>query len=157
MGAEMRNLTRDFTIPAALPLLPAKMDSPEARAMLLAIAGQETDFRHRVQVVGPAIGLWQFERPTVALVLNHAVIGAMAKAACEALLYAPEAALVHAAMADNDVLACVFARLLLWPDPHQLPGKSEQYEGWRYYLRCWRPGKPHVATWGDNWRLAWRS
>ena len=46
----------------ALSMLPATMDTPKARVMLLAIALQESGLAHRVQVGGPAHGLWQFER-----------------------------------------------------------------------------------------------
>lgn len=57
-------------IDSGLALLPDNMDSLPAVVLLLAISGQEADFRHRWQVVdgrrpevrGPARGLWQFER-----------------------------------------------------------------------------------------------
>lgn len=151
----MFELTRDYTIPAALSLLPAKMASPQAWGLLLAIAGQETDFRHREQVGGPARGLPQFERPTVGLVLAHPVIGPIAIDVARRLLYRPESWQIYEAMADNDVLACAFARLLLWPDPHPLPEEHEQDAAWAYYARVWKPGRPHPETWAVNWQRAW--
>ena len=55
-----------------MQLLPAKMDSPQARAMLKAIALQESRFEHRKQIGGPARGFWQFEQGGgVRGVLNH--------------------------------------------------------------------------------------
>jgi hypothetical protein len=55
---------------AALAGLPASMDSPQARVLLIAIALQESRLTHRDQIVkgkkpgvkGPALGLWQFEK-----------------------------------------------------------------------------------------------
>src|SRR5699024_10369063 len=46
----------------ALSLLPAVMDTHQARVMLLAIALQESDLAYREQIGGPAHGLWMFER-----------------------------------------------------------------------------------------------
>src|SRR6476646_617594 len=55
----------------ALALLPKKLDTPEARVLLLAIGLQESRLVDRYQVLdggakGPARGLWQFERGTKA-------------------------------------------------------------------------------------------
>lgn len=44
-----------------LELLPAKMDTPKARVMMLAIGMQESRFEHRKQIGGPARGFFQFE------------------------------------------------------------------------------------------------
>ena len=55
-------------------------------------------------------------------------------------------------IADNDVLAAVAARLLLWTDPQPAP-KSAQ-EGWDCYARVWRPGKPHRETWDGYYAAA---
>jgi hypothetical protein len=129
-----------------------------AEVMLLAIAGQESGFRARAQNVagggkGPARGLWQFERGGgVAGVLAHPSSAKTAAAICSALLVPADAASVHAALEQNDALACAFARLLLWTDARALP--DCQYAGWAYYLRNWRPGKPHPETWPANWQAA---
>ena len=40
----------------------ARVDSPEAELLLLAIALQESGCTHRAQIKGPARGYWQFER-----------------------------------------------------------------------------------------------
>ncbi len=129
----------------------------EAERMLLAIAMQETALRHRRQVpVAHAMGFWQFERGGgVAGVLRHRSTAERARAICEALLVKPEAAAVHPALEQNDALACAFARLLLWTDPMQLPRAESQ--GWACYLRLWRPGRPHPATWPEAWAAAERA
>ncbi|MFH5926146.1 hypothetical protein [Roseomonas xinghualingensis] len=127
-----------------------------ARVLLLAIAGQESGFRHRRQVpVAHAMGLWQFERGGgVAGVLRHAASRPHALTACQALLVPATPEAVHPALEFNDDLACAFARLLLFTDPKALPPMDEPYAGWEYYLRCWRPGKPHPGTWAGHWRNA---
>ena len=45
-----------------MALLPDRMDTPEARVMMLAIGLQESRFVHRRQIKGPARGFWQFEQ-----------------------------------------------------------------------------------------------
>ena len=144
-----------YIIPAALDLLPPNMDSPAARAMLLAVGSQESRFRHREQVGGPARGFWQFERPGVRGVLEHPATRHHAAAICEALLYAPDADECYRAIRDNDVLACAFARLLLWRHPSPLPGRGDDGEGWGQYLAGWRPGRPHPQTWARFFAEAW--
>lgn len=129
-----------------------------ARVMLLAIAGQECGYRHRCQVItggarGPARGLWQFELGGgVHGVLRHAATKDAAAQACADLLVPPTKQAVHTAIEHNDMLACVFARLLLWSDPAPMPESAAT--GWSCYLRTWRPGKPHQATWQKHWNAA---
>lgn len=152
----MLEFTNQFTTPAALSLLPNRMSSDPARAMLIAIGLQESRFEHRVQIRGPARGFWQFEQAGgVAGVLSHRTTRTHAKAACEALRYDPEMAGVYRALADNDVLAAVFARLLLWSHPDALPLREEPNRAWQYYLDTWRPGRPHRATWNEFYERAW--
>lgn len=126
-----------------------------ARVMLLAIAGQESGLRYRAQVGGPARGLWQFERGGgVRGVLNHPATAKVAARACAELLVPATEMSVHPALEHNDDLACVFARLLLLSDAAALPGVDQPDAGWAYYLRNWRPGKPHPQTWAEKWRDA---
>ena len=47
-------------LPAAFALLPTRMDSPEARALVTAICLQESALKHRRQIGGPARGLAPF-------------------------------------------------------------------------------------------------
>lgn len=133
----------------ALELLPSRMDSDQSRVLLLAICGQEADFRHRWQVtdrarpeaMGPARGLWQFERGGgVRGVLNHPASKALAFDVCQERGVAPTMAAVYGALHADDVLAACFARLLLWTDPAPLPALGDVDTAFALYLRTWRPG-----------------
>lgn len=146
----------EHTIPSALSLLPGKMDSREARAMLLAIGLQESLFQHRKQVGGPAKGFWQFEQGGgVKGILTHDITAPIVKPIVEMFLYEPTPASCYAAIENHDVLAAVFARLLLWVDPRVLPSPIQADKGWAIYLANWRPGKPHASKWPRNFELAW--
>lgn len=135
-------------IEPALALLPAKMDTPAARVMLLAIGLQESRFQHRRQIGGPARGFWQFEQGGgVRGVLTHAASAVLARQVCEVRGVAPTSAAVYGQLESDDVLAAAFARLLLWTDPAQLPALTDSKSGWDLYARTWRPGKPHPQTW----------
>jgi hypothetical protein len=134
--------------------------SDDARRMMVAIALQESGqgLNARYQnspstSPGPARGWWQFEQGGgVAGVLQHNASSLMAYEACKRLTVVPQAAAVWRAIEGHDMLATVFARLLLWTDPRALP--TEQGAGWDYYVRNWRPGKPHPEMWPGNWKTA---
>lgn len=129
-------------------VLPAKFDSTAATVLLLAIGQQESRFVHRVQVGGPAHGFWQFERGGgVRGVLEHKETRLYALAASNIRSVVPTAEAVYRRIVDDDLLACAFARLLLWSDPKPLPAPGDVQGGWDLYLRTWRPGKPHRKTW----------
>ncbi len=139
---------RERAIAPALALLPAKMTSPQAELMLLAIGLQESRLTHRRQIGGPARGLWQFERGGgVAGVLRHAASREHALSVCDAIRVAPVPEQVYQRLEHDDVLAAAFARLLLYTDPARLPALGEVGASWDLYLRTWRPGKPHRHTW----------
>lgn len=125
-----------------LALLPSTMDSVPARVMLLAIQLQEDPQQRRRQwPTGPARGLWQFERGGgVRGVLNHAATQRLARSVCaeRGVAATPEA--VWSALEHDDLLACAFARLLLWSDPAPLPAPVYPGAAWNLYLRTWRPG-----------------
>jgi len=136
----------DTAIEPALDLLPSRMDSAEARVMLLAIGLQESRFLYRKQIKGPARGFWQFERGGgVVGVLNHAATAHHANLICQARGVEPMSTDVYMALEKDDVLAAAFARLLLWTDPYPIP--DEKDAAWALYERTWRPGKPHRQTW----------
>lgn len=143
-------------LPAAYALLPAHMASREASAMLLAIGLQESRFEHRVQIGGPAHGYWQFERGGgVKGCLTHAGTKPLLLKALGTLGVAPDTETVYQAIINNDVLAAIMARLLLWTLPDKLPDAEEPERGWFQYLRAWRPGKPHIRTWDAFYAQAW--
>lgn len=144
-------------IPVTLKLLPREMDSPAARAMLFAIGLQESRFTARRQYGGPAKGFWQFEVSGTRGVMLHPASAPAARALLDMLQYERVAnpSEVHAVLEHNDILACGFARLLLWTLPEALPGPEDVAEGWRQYLSAWRPGKPHLQTWAQFYEHAW--
>lgn len=132
---------RERAIAPALALLPAKMTSPQAELMLLAIGLQESRLTHRRQIGGPARGLWQFERGGgVAGVLRHAASREHALSVCDARSVAPVPEQVYQRLEHDDVLAAGLARLLLFTDPAKLPGLGDEEGAWQLYLRTWRPG-----------------
>ncbi|MBQ2647932.1 MAG: hypothetical protein IJF82_11250 [Achromobacter sp.] len=147
-------------IEPALALLPARMDTPAARVMLLAIGLQESRFVHRRQIGGPARGFWQFEKGSRAsrggvwgVCLHPASKGHLA-VLCKARSVAFDPDAIYAALEYDDVLAAGVARLLLWTDPKSLPAVGDADAGWALYLRTWRPGKPKPDTWPDLYRQA---
>ena len=129
-------------IKPAFALLPARMRSREAVVMMLAIGLQESLFKYRRQMGnGPARGFWQFEKMGgVAGVLQHHSSSALALSTCAERGVAPTPSDVHAKLEHDDVLAAVFARLLLWTDPKSLPALNDVDGAWKLYLRTWRPG-----------------
>jgi hypothetical protein len=131
-----------------------RFDSPEARVMLAAIGFQESRFTARIQAPnGPAHGFWQFERGGgVAGVLAHPASTRFATAACLFRGIPAEREDVYAAIVNDDVLACTFARLLLYTDPFKLPAIGDVEGAWEYYRRNWRPGKPHHETWSEMYQ-----
>lgn len=142
-----------LAIEPAMALLPGKMDTPEARVMLLAIGLQESRFQHRRQIGGPARGFWQFEQGSKASrggvwgVYLHPASTSLLQRLCSALKvdFTPQA--IYAAVETNDVLAAGVARLMLFTDPQRLPTTTDTAVAWQTYLRIWRPGKPHPETW----------
>ena len=146
----------DTALLPALRMLPPRMDSPEARAMIIAIGLQESRLQWRKQIAGPAHGYLQFERSGgVAGVLTHPSSQRYAKECCVRLDIEPEPVSVYMAIVYNDVLACVFGRLLLWTSPMKLPKRDEPLAAYMLYLSCWRPGKPHPESWDGHYAKAW--
>lgn len=150
-------------IDPALALLPPKLDSAEARVMLLTIGLQESRFLHRRQLVGsppqptgPAKSFWQGEKGggMVAGVRTHAATKALAAGLYAARGVQSTNQAIWDAIENDDVLAAGLARLLLYSDPGALPRVTDTDGAWQLYLRTWRPGKPHVQTWAGFHRQA---
>ena len=147
------NLTeiREQAITPALALLPARMSSPEAEVMLLAIGLQESRFQHRRQLVGspprptgPAKSFWQAElgggMVTGLLRYHDDRVRDLAVGLCAVRGVDPSPRAVWEAIEHDDVLAAGLARLLLYTDPARLPGLGDEEGAWQLYLRTWRPG-----------------
>lgn len=151
----METTLRDIILPA-LAILPPPMTSIRAQVMLLAIGQQESGLTHRRQLGGgPARGLWQFERAGIQGVLHHPATMEHAASVCWRCANAGTTAAVYHQIESDDILACAFARLLLWTLPGALPVRGQAEEGWRQYIAAWRPGKPHRHTWDEFYEEAW--
>lgn len=145
-----------IAINPAMALLPSRMDSVQARAMLLAIGLQESEFQYRRQLNGPARGYFQFERlGGVQGVMKHHATSAIAAEVTRRLDYPFQVDVLYDAIENNDVLATCFARLLLWTIPAPLPEELEDDIGWEQYLSGWRPGRPHPNRWPSRYAAAW--
>ena len=142
---------RERAIAPALALLPARMSSPEAEVMLLAIGLQESRFQHRRQLVGspprptgPAKSFWQAEQGggmvTGLLRYHDDRVRDLAVGLCAVRGVDPSPRAVWDAIEHDDVLAAGLARLLLYTDPARLPGLGDEEGAWQLYLRTWRPG-----------------
>ena len=154
----MIELVHRFTLPAAYAVLPEAMATDEASAFLLAAGLQESEFKKRRQVRGPAHSFWQFERTGVSGVVRHPATKAHVVDVLRTLAYGTptdRTQKCYAAIGDNDVLACALARLLLWTLPQPLPNRDDPDGAWAQYLEAWRPGKPKRQTWASNYAQAW--
>lgn len=144
------------------------IDSPSARAMLLAVGLQESRLVETIQrgaggkpLTGLARSWWQFEGGR-----NQALGGILADPrtawARDELCHMGYPCLepgrddLHWCMAYDQRIGVILARALIWLDPYALPAPVPQAEttAWTLYIRCWRPGKPHHASWAANWRAA---
>ena len=136
---------RNGPVAEALLLLPAKMTSPQAELMLLAIGLQESELKHRRQHAnGPARSLWQGEQGggMVAGLLgfHNQDVQDLARGLCAVRGVPAQPRAVWEAIEHDDVLAAGLARLLLYTDPARLPGLGDEEGAWQLYLRTWRPG-----------------
>lgn len=142
----------------ALYLLPHQMHTPEARVMLYAIGLQESRFEHRRQLIkkggqllplGPAKSFWQGELTggMCSGIKRHEASRYWTYHLCQARGVKFTARDIWNAIEHDDVLAAGCARLLLFTDPKKLPALGDEAGAWNLYMRTWRPGKPHRATW----------
>ena len=139
----------------ACQLLPARMQSPDARLLLLAIAWQESGLTQRRQLAGgPARGYFQCELIACAHVLTHRASRPHVERICEALDIPPAASALYAAVEFHDVLAVVVARLNLWTHPAPLPPVGDIGGAYRYYEDVWNPGRPRPERWPDAYAVA---
>ncbi|PNG53165.1 MULTISPECIES: hypothetical protein [unclassified Variovorax] len=142
-----------------LAMLPLAMDSLKARVQLLAMTLQEDPRQLRRQMGnGPARGLWQFESGGgVKGVMNHHATTGHAHRLCAERGVPWDAWAIWAKLETDDLLACGFARLLLYSDPKPLPAVNDADGGWDLYMRTWRPGRPHPEKWPGNHATARRA
>jgi hypothetical protein len=148
--ALLSEVLQEAIVPALIKL-PRKFNSKEAQLLMLAIGNQESRYRVRLQVNGPAHGFWQFELPGVAGVFHQSQMALTVGALCLAREVAFSAAAVYAELLVDDILAAGFARLLLWSDPHPLPALEDEEGAWECYIRNWRPGQPNRGRWVNSY------
>jgi len=140
---------------AATPLIgiPA---SQEARVLLMAIAGQESDWQARLQQGAPQYGrgFWQFESNGCSALATNATSEPKMTALLQGLAIPIVLPTIHEAIAWNDAMAVGMARLLLYCDPAPLPIVGDHEASWEMYVRCWHPGKPRPDDWPTNYDAA---
>jgi hypothetical protein len=148
----------------ALAMLPPKMDTPAARAEVIAIGLQESRFEKRHQMRGgPAHGYHQFEQGGGVLgVLRHPATRGHIATVMQALDYDPDPWMketvlerMYHALEHNDILDAAFSRLLLFSLPDQMPARNAPALGYTLYLNAWRPGSPIRVTWAPFFEQAW--
>lgn len=147
-----------IVVPASA-LLPSVPFDDRAHTMLLTIAlqegGRDGEIAYRQQIGGPARGPWMFEQGGGV----HGVMTHPATAKLAAKLLARRGVphterSAYLALAGDDLLACGFARLLLWADPDPLPSVGARDAAWAYYRDNWRPGHPRPEHWAHNYQMA---
>ncbi len=127
--------------------------------MLVAVALQESDLRHRKQIGGPALSYLMWEPGNLSAlpgVLRHPATQGMAAAFVADLDYAdltPEE--LRQATVYDCTLSAGLGRLLLYTLPDALPQRHDSAESWGQYMRAWRPGRPHPERWSQRWLTAW--
>lgn len=143
------------------PVLNWMADTPEikttaannSRALIMATAGQESAWKERRQIGGPARSYWQFEKGGgVSDVFR--VAPNQLRYVCNTFDIPFDPTTVFEAMAWHDELACAMARLNYWINPAPLPAFGDVEANWQYYLDTWRPGMPHHDTWAGYYKIA---
>lgn len=135
-------------------LIADRFVSVEARILLLAIGLQESEFKHRKQIGGPAHSFWQEEPNGIRAVMHNEITKPYLQCVCAAMGIEFNLDEIYHEVVHNDELACVVARLILYADPHKLPEVGDQDGAWACYLFNWRPGKPRPADWPNNYKAA---
>jgi len=142
---------------ALVTLLPAAMNSQTVCTLLGAIGLQESNFAYHQQIGGPAHSFWMFEENGIRAVMTNPSSHDYAMDLCTHFGLAFSVESVYDAMLTNDLLACAFARLLLWDDVHPLPSLGDVNGAWQYYVNNWRPGRPRPLDWPANYQMAWEA
>jgi hypothetical protein len=149
----MKDYVRDC-ISVALRQLPQRMDTPQARFLMLAAGFQESGFRHRRQIGGPARGYWQFEPIGCTGVLTHHTTADLAAGLCITMGVQALSDSAYAAVEFHDCLAAGFARLCFWRLPDPVPDITDSEGMLLYYRRAWAPGKFHPERWPHSYKMA---
>jgi hypothetical protein len=132
--------------------------SAEASCLLLAIAGQESDWTQRlppeVETDGPR-GFWRCTKHglTLRTLTAEATRGDLHRV-CLGLSIPLGLDAVHEAVAWNDTLAYCVARLALVLDQSRLPAIGDPAAARETYLRVWVPAEPRPERWAERYEAA---
>jgi len=130
--------------------LPAQFNSVASRCLLLAVAGQESAWKDRIQVPnGQARSFWQCEERGMLLNVYNGQHTYLMQFCDFCNITPTDLSTLFTAIAWHDPLAFTVARLALWMDPQSLPLAGNVEESWQCYLRIWRPGKPSRERWEE--------
>lgn len=146
-----------YHLPAAYALLPARMQSVQASALVLAIALHESDgCTHRRQMDGgPARGFGQFEMAGVSALFGHPASLPHLVKVMRALQYDPLPRVCYTALEHNDTLMLACMRLNLRTLPQPLPTREDAGEGWSQYVAAWNPGAARDPLRAPDARRRW--
>ena len=126
--------------------------------MMLAIAGQESQWQNIQQIGGAARGFTQFELAGFEAVFNfdapNGPVHQMAVFACDLAGLAPTAQAVYDVILDYPHLQMAFTRLLLWANRAPLPALGDVLGSFAYYVASWGPGLPAWSRWPTNYAAA---
>lgn len=139
-------------IRANLKAIPA---SVEEHTMLLAIAGVESAWSQRTQQpVAYAHSFWQWERGGVLGLMRDDETSKQVAVLCgmAGVPFQSTGIWNYMAKPEADNFSAAMSRLLLWTDPSPLPKTMD--DGFDYYVRNWRPGKPYEPRWAAVWSQA---
>lgn len=124
--------------------------------MLLVVGRHESGFLERDQIdakkaIGPALGLWQFERIGYRGVRTHPATSKAVEHARKLLDIPDDDEGGWRALAYCDLWACVLARALLRTVPKELPYFARADVGYSQYDWSWRPSAKRPAAWNTAW------
>lgn len=121
------------------------------RVLMTSIAGQESNWEHRVQIPsGMAHSLFQIEEATIPLIIANPASKELFTVGMDHFQIQDRSApALFDLMADEagDKVSVLFARLLLWCNPKPIPYEDEEQALFKYYRETWRPKHAVWARW----------
>jgi hypothetical protein len=128
-------------------------DTPQSRALLLAIAGVESAWTSRWQEpVAYARGFWMIQQNCLNDLLAHPASGPLLRQFAAEMEISTGGMFEALAWHDGWAYAC--GRALLLTDPAPLPAVGDVVKSAVYYRRNWRPGKYDGVRFEDRYAAA---
>lgn len=132
-----------------------RLDSQEARLQMMATAGYESNWTFKAQLGSPiALGYWMNQENAVSLLLNNPTSADILRLVASRLGLMADAATLHQASKDNELVGYTIARLLAFCDPHPLPPIGDEEACWQAYLRAQNPGVKNKTRWTVVYAIA---